>query len=164
MRSWSTDCVIIARSVSRTSGSTGGDDDEQTKPASLAGRRFLPASSTFWGIVLTSSLRRGDVVRHAEHVLIVWEIDTAGVPRGIPIRPQTGPRHRSHVPVPPMESAMLGLKQRASVILTNDPLVCMDYIPQVIGHCHPSLLEDITRTIARARQAAAFEQAMTQCR
>jgi len=59
---------------------------------------------------------------------------------------------------------MLGLKQRASVILTDDPLVCMDYIPQVIGHCNPPLLEDITRTIVRSRQAAAFEQAMTQCR
>jgi hypothetical protein len=116
------------------------------------------------GIVLTNSLRRGDVVRHAEHVLIVWEIDAAGVPRGIPIRPQTGPRHRSHVLVSPTQSAILGLKQRASVVLTDDPLVCMDDIPQVIGHCDVALVAVIAHTIMRARHAEAFEQASHACR
>jgi hypothetical protein len=113
---------------------------------------------------LSNQLRRGDVVRLADHVLIVWEIDSAGMPLGIPVRPQTGPRHRSHVPIPPFQAGVLGLKPRASVIQTEDVMVYLDDMPQLLGHADDALVADIARTIMRARHAAAFEKAMTQCR
>lgn len=104
------------------------------------------------------------MVRYAEHVLIVWEIDTAGMPLGIPVRPQTGPRHRSHVPVPPFQAGVLGLKPRAAIVATEDAMIYLAEMPQVLGHCDDLLLANIARTIMRSRQAAAFELAMTQCR
>jgi len=43
-------------------------------------------------------------------------------------------------------------------------MVYLDEMPKVLGHCDDVLLANIARTIMRARQAEAFEQAMTQCR
>jgi len=86
------------------------------------------------------------------------------MPWGIPVRPQTGPRHRSQVHVAPMQAAILGLKPRASVIQTEQPLVFVDDIPKVVGHCDLSLVSMIAGTILRAREAERFERRMTQCR
>jgi hypothetical protein len=101
-------------------------------------------------------------VQHAELSLIIWDDRPGGASFGIRVMPQTGPRHRSHVPLSPAECRALGLPPLASVIRTADPMIAIRAAQAaVLGACSADLLQRIGATIGRARFAADYEQAMT---
>jgi hypothetical protein len=102
-------------------------------------------------------------VRYAEQSLIILGHLPNGVALGIPVTPQTGPRHRSHVPLSAEQCSALGLRPRASVIATQEPTINLSpkHQPSVLGCCSTSLLMQIADTIRRARFASTFESAMT---
>jgi hypothetical protein len=111
---------------------------------------------------LTPPVLRGAVVHQADCSLIIWERRPSGALLGIPVMPQTGPRHRSHVQLSPAESREVGLPARTAVIRTGDPLVALaGDPPQVVGYCPLSLQNRIATTIRRALSASMFELGMT---
>ena len=111
----------------------------------------------FAGASLSQPLPRGAVVHHAEQTLIIWSHRPTGIALGLPISPQIGPRHRSHVPLSPSDCTALGLRPRASIIETGQPMIGVDQPPQLVGQCSPDLLARIAVTIRRARESVAIE-------
>ena len=106
-------------------------------------------------------LTRGAIVYYAEQSLIVWTHKPDGVALGILVRPQTGPRHRSHVPISPTACPPLGLRPRASIVETAEPMIAIQQPPRVLGQAPATLLTEIADTIRRAHLANRFEVAMT---
>jgi hypothetical protein len=101
-------------------------------------------------------------VHLAAQSLIIWDDRPGRASLGIPVMPQTGPRHRSHVPLSPAEARALGLPPLASVIRTADPMIAAPAGQAArLGACSADLLARIAATIGRARSAADYELAMT---
>ena len=110
---------------------------------------------------MPDQLTRGAIVYYAEQSLIVWTHKPDGIALGIAIRPQTGPRHRSHVPISPTACLPLGLRPRASIVATAEPMIAIDMPPRFLGRAPAALLAEIADTIRRAHIANRFEVAMT---
>ena len=94
-----------------------------------------------------------------EHALIIWHYLGNGDAFGLPVTPQTGPRHRSHVPLSPDEARTLGLRPLASIVKTGDPMIELAGLPaRVLAVAPPTLVLRIAETIRRSMYAASIEQ------
>jgi hypothetical protein len=111
--------------------------------------------------MLPEPLTRGAVVYYAERTFIIWTHKPDGIALGLSVRPQTGPRHRSHVPVSPNDCEPLGLRRLTSIVATGEPLIAIREQPLVLGRAPATLLAQISETIRRAEFADHFERAMT---
>lgn len=89
-------------------------------------------------------LPRGAVVRRDSRSWVVWND-----PIALPLDPQTGPRHRSHV--------RLDFGGRAVLVRCLDPVLLREGY-QVVGQCDPDIVARIATTIQRAIDAAAIER------
>jgi hypothetical protein len=105
---------------------------------------------------------RGAIVLTTEHALIIWHYLPNGDPLGLPVAPQTGPRHRSHVPLSPDEARTLGLRPLASIVKTADPMIELAELPvRILAVAPATLVLRIADTIRRSRFANIFERAMS---
>jgi hypothetical protein len=111
--------------------------------------------------MLPEPLTRGAVIFYAERTFIIWTHRPDGIALGLSVRPQTGPRHRSHVPISQNDCEPLGLRRFASIVATGEPLIAIPTQSLVLGRAPASLLAQIAETIRRADFADRFERQMT---
>lgn len=105
---------------------------------------------------LSQFVSLGAVLRRHGHHLIAWTRDRTGTVLALHVAPQTGPRHRAHVPIPAAECVTLGIGAVTSIIDTAAPLV--DVVgATVVGEAPIRLRERIATAIRRNAEAEAFE-------
>lgn len=96
---------------------------------------------------------RGAIVRCNNRTWIVWSYPRMRGhvdPWVLPVIPQTGPRHRSHVRL------VLGGKRVLVQVLEHSTLPHADCVP--IGQCSPATVAILGASMQRAIEADAMEQ------
>jgi hypothetical protein len=106
--------------------------------------------------ILVINLKRGVVFRRHGHFLITWALGETGQPLAFHVAPQTGPRHRSHVPLKADDCAALGMGRVTSIIDTAAPLV--DIVGAVpVGCASERLCQRIATAIRHNQETALHE-------
>jgi hypothetical protein len=98
-------------------------------------------------------LARGAVVRCDSRTWIVWTYPAGAHgadPIALPLEPQTGPRHRSHV--------RLDFAGRASIVRLLRPTTIPRSRCERLGQCGPDIVASIAVSMRRALEADAAER------
>jgi hypothetical protein len=106
-----------------------------------------------------SVAERGAVVQQDGRHFVVWDIRLARA-YGVPIRPQTGPRHRAHLVLAPHEAHRLGLRSVVHVIATEDEMTRIYPEARRVGTCTTAQVIAIATTIRRAGEARVAEDTL----